>query len=434
MEYFTLDSFGMKGKTVILRIDVNTYYDASSKKLSDSPRFKAHANTIKELQEKEAKVVVLAHQGRKGDEDFISLEKHAELLNNYLERPIEFVDDIVGERAKNRIKELKNGEAILLDNVRFLDDETKEKSIEEHANSTIVKELALLADYFSLDGFSVAHRSHASVVGFSTVLPSLAGRVMERELNAISKAFFEFGDKFRIIGDLFYSDLPRFQLKWDVFILAGAKVDDCLKVVERLLSSRNLEMKKILLGGLIANLFLHSYGIDINDENRKVLNDMNYLQLETRAKALIEKYKDYIVLPDDVAVEENGNRVEYDITYIPKKGLILDVGKKTIEKFKEILKDAKYVIAKGPLGMYEKQPFSIGTKEILEALSNSKAFTLIGGGDTSTALEVFGIPEEKFSYVSLAGGALIDYLSGKELPGIKALEISYKKFSKLLLK
>jgi len=430
MEYFTLDDFDLNGKTVITRVDINTYYDASSKKLSDSPRIKAHAKTIKELQEKKAKVVVLAHQGRKGDDDFISLEKHAELLNKYLEKPIEFVDDTVGEKAKKKIKELKEGEAILLDNVRFLEDETKEKSIEEHANSTIVRELAPLANYFVLDGFSVAHRSHASVVGFSTVLPSIAGRVMERELKAISKAFFELGDKFKIIGNLAFHDLPSFQLKWDVFILAGAKVDDCLKVMERLLSSKNLEMKRILLGGLTANLFLHSSGIDINDDNRKVLQDMGYLQLESRAKTLLEKFKDYIILPEDVAIEEDGKRVEYDVNGIPRKGLILDVGKKTIEKFKEILRDAKYIIVKGPLGMYERQPFSIGTREILETLSNLKAFTLIGGGDTSTALEVFGIPEEKFSYVSLAGGALIDYLSGKELPGVKALEISYKKFKK----
>jgi len=430
MEYFTIDDFDLKGKTTIVRVDINTYYDVSSKKLLDSPRIKAHVKTIKELQEKGAKVVVLAHQGRKGDEDFISLEKHTDLLNKYLERPIEFVDDIVGEKAKKKIRELKEGEAILLDNVRFLDDETKEKSIEEHANSTIVRELAPLANYFVLDGFSVAHRSHASVVGFSTALPSMAGMVMEKELKAISRAFFDFGDKFKIVGNLLLHDLPRFQLKWDVFILAGAKVDDCLKVMERLVTSKNLEMKKILLGGLTANLFLHASNIDINDENRRVLQDMGYLQLEDRARKLLGNYKNNIILPEDVAVEEDGNRVEYDVKNIPRKGLILDVGRKTIDKFKEILKDAKYVIVKGPLGMYERQPFSTGTREILEFLSNLRGFTLIGGGDTSTALEVFGIPEEKFSYVSLAGGALIDYLSGKELPGIKALEISYKKFKK----
>jgi len=428
MEYFTIDDFNLKGKTVIVRIDVNTYYDTSSKKLFDSPRIKAHSKTIKELQEKGAKLVVLAHQGRRGDEDFIGLEKHAELINKYLDKQIEFVDDIVGEKAKKKIRELNDGEAILLDNVRFLDDETKEKSIEEHANSTIVKELAPLANYFVLDGFSIAHRSHASVVGFSTVLPSMAGRVMENELNALSRAFFDFGEKFRIIGTLLIHDLPRFQLKWDVFILAGAKVDDCLKVMERLLKSGNLEMKKILLGGLIANLFLHCSGIDINDDNRKVLQDMGYLQLEDRARRILENYKYYIIMPEDVAIEIDGNRVEFDVSNIPEKGLILDVGRKTIEKFKDVLKDAKYIIVKGPLGMYEKQPFSIGTKEILETLSNLKSFRLIGGGDTSTALEVFGIPQEKFSYVSLAGGALIDYLSGKELPGIKALELSYRKF------
>ncbi|MCS7093704.1 MAG: phosphoglycerate kinase [Candidatus Aenigmarchaeota archaeon] len=430
MKFFTMDDFDFSGKTVLVRVDINSPYDTNSKKLIDSPRIRAHSKTIYELQYKKAKVVVLAHQGRKGDEDFINLEKHADLLNNYLDKKIEFVDDIVGEKAKNRIKSLKNGEAILLDNVRFLDDETKEKSIEEHANSTIVKELSPLSDYFILDGFSAAHRAHASVVGFSTVIPSIAGRVMERELNSVSKAFFSLGENFKIIGNLYIHDLPRFHLKWDTFILGGAKVDDCLKVMERVLSEKNVELKKILLGGLIGNLFLHASGIDINEDNRKVLEKTGYLGLAERAKKLLEKNRKQIVLPDDVAIEENGERVEYDVENIPSSGLILDVGKKTVDRFREILRDSKYIIVKGPLGMYEKSPFGKSTKEILEEIAELKSFSLIGGGDTSTAIELFNIPKDKFSYISLAGGALIDYLSKGELPGIKALEISYKKFSK----
>ncbi|MFH7880445.1 MAG: phosphoglycerate kinase [Candidatus Aenigmatarchaeota archaeon] len=428
MNFFTMDCFDFSGKTVLIRVDINSPYDSDSKRLIDSPRIKAHAKTIKELQDRRAKVVVLAHQGRKGDEDFISLDKHADLLNKYLDKKIEFVNDVVGEKAKSKIKNLKEGEAILLDNVRFLDDETKEKSIEEHANSTIVRELYPFADYFILDGFSASHRAHASIVGFSTVLPSIAGRVMEKELKSISKAFFSLGDNFKIVGNIYVHDLPRFQLKWDTFVLGGAKVDDCLKVMERILSQKGIEMKKVLLGGLIGNLFLYASGIDINQDNLKVLEKLGYLNLLDRAKELLKERKKQIVIPEDVAIEENGERVEYDVNSIPSSGLILDVGKKTVEKFKEILSSSKYIIVKGPLGMYEKAPFAKSTREILEKIAELKTFSLIGGGDTSTALELFGIPENKFSYVSLAGGALIDYLSKGELPGIKALETSYKKF------
>ncbi|MEM5815254.1 MAG: phosphoglycerate kinase [Candidatus Aenigmatarchaeota archaeon] len=428
MDFFTMDCFDFTGKTVLVRVDINSPCDPSSKKVIDSPRIKAHAKTIYELQYRKAKVVVLAHQGRKGDEDFISLEKHADLLNKYLDRKVEFVDDIVGEKAKRKIKDLKEGEAILLDNVRFLEDETKEKSIEDHANSIIVKELSPLADYFILDGFSAAHRPHASIVGFATVLPSISGRVMERELKSISKAFFSLSDNFKIIGNIYIQDLPRFQLKWDSFILGGSKVDDCLKVMERILSQKGIEMKKILLGGLIGNLFLYASGIDINQDNVKVLENVGYLELLDKAKKLLEERRKQIVLPEDVAIEENGERVEYDVEDIPSCGLILDVGKKSVEKFKEILSQSKYIVVKGPLGMYERAPFGKSTREVLEKIAELKTFSLIGGGDTSTAIELFGISQEKFSYISLAGGALIEYLSKGELPGIKALEISYKKF------
>jgi len=430
-----MDSFNLSKKTVLVRVDINSPYDSSSQKLIDSPRIKEHAKTIEELQHKKAKIVILAHQGRKGDEDFISLEKHADLLNKYLEKKIVFVDDIVGEKAKKAIRELREGEALLLDNVRFLDDETEEKSIEEHRESTIVRELSPLANYFILDGFSVAHRAHASVVGFATVLPSIAGRVMERELKAINKVFFsfEFDENFEISGKIVTHDLPRFQLKWNTYIFGGAKVDDCIKIIERVLGEKEKEVKKILLGGLIGNLFLYASGFDINQDNLKVLERMGYLELLEKAKKLLKENRKQIILPEDVAIEENGERVEYDVEEIPSSGLILDVGRKTVEKFIEILSSSKCVFVKGPLGMYEKAPFAKSTREILQKISELKTFSLIMGGDTSTALELFGIPVEKFSYVSLAGGAAIEYLVKGELPGVKALEISYQKFSEKII-
>ena len=408
-EFYILDDLDVSDKTVLIRVDVNTPYDEKKKRIIDSERIKEHAKSIRELIDKKAKVVVLAHQGRKGNPDFIHLDQHAELLSKHAGKKIKFINDIIGKKAREAIKSLKEGEAILLDNVRFLKDETEKKSIEEHSNSRIVKALSPLADYFILDGFSVAHRAHASVIGFSEVLPSAAGRVMEKEVNSLSEALTLRGVT--------------------IFILGGAKPDDCLAIMENLLKKKlNI---KFLIGGLLAQVFLLTKGFKIGDESESFLKKKGYLNLIRKAKKLMQNHSRKIILPDDLAYELRGKRKEILVKDLPVDGLIMDIGKNTIKKYKKLIKKAKCIVFKGTLGVYEKPEFIQGTENILKAITKTKAFSLIGGGDTGEAVDKLKIPRKKFSYVSLAGGAFISFLSGEKLPGIEALKASYNKFKNI---
>ncbi|MEM5836364.1 MAG: phosphoglycerate kinase [Candidatus Aenigmatarchaeota archaeon] len=407
-EYFTLEDFELEGKTVILRADLNAPYNKEEKRIEDCERIREHAKTIQFLLEKKARVVVLAHQGRKGDEDFTSLEQHAKFLSKHLVKEVKFVGDVIGERALNEIKNLKEGEVLLLDNVRILDEETQEKSIEEHAKSKLVQTLAPLADFFVQDAFSASHRSHASIVGFAPVLPTLAGKVMEKELSSIEKAMQSLGI--------------------NVFIFGGAKPDDCLNIMEYFLENKPECIEKVLTCGTVGEIFLMAKGYKLGQPTLKFFEQKGFLSLISQARKLLEKYEMEIEVPIDVAVEENGERKEINVKELPFDSLILDIGCETIRNYVEIIRNARTIVMKGPAGVYEKKGFEIGTKEILEAVADSKAFSLIGGGDTGLAIEKLGIEKEKFSYISLGGGALITYLSGKPMPGIEALKLSYQKF------
>ncbi|MEM5766582.1 MAG: phosphoglycerate kinase [Candidatus Aenigmatarchaeota archaeon] len=406
-EYFTLEDFDLEGKTVILRADLNAPYNKEEKRIEDCERIREHVKTIQSLLLKKTKVIILAHQGRKGDEDFTNLDQHAKLLSKHLGREVKFVDDVVGERALNEIKNLKEGEVLLLDNVRFLEEETEEKSPEEHAKSKLVQSLAPLANFFVQDAFSTSHRSHASVVGFALVLPNLAGEVMKREISSVKKVL---------------------QLGANVFVLGGAKPDDCLKIMRHFLEERPECVKKFLTCGTLGEIFLAAKGYGLGQSTEKFLKEKGVLDLIPQAKEILSKYEMKIEIPRDVAVEEDGKRKEIGVEELPYDSMILDIGKKTIKNYIEIINKAKAIVVKGPAGVYEKEGFEIGTREILEAIANSKAFSLIGGGDTGLAIEKLGIEKKKFSYISLGGGALITYLSGKPMPGIEALKISYQKF------
>jgi phosphoglycerate kinase len=401
-EFLTLDDVEVKDKTVLVRVDINSPFDEKTGRIIDNERIREHAKTIRELSDKKAKVVVLAHQGRKGDPDFISLNQHAILLSAHTGKPIKFVDDIIGYKATQMIKSLYSGEILLLDNVRFLDEETQEKSAEEHSKSKLVQTLAPLADVFVQDAFSACHRAHASIVGFPKVLPTYVGRVMENELKACE----------RILN-------PEKPL---VGIFGGAKVDDCLDVMQRMLIEKKLDYA--LTCGLVGNLFLLAKGYEIGKLSVEVLEKKGALKLKAIAKDLLEKYGEKILLPVDVAFEKNGKRVETRIESIPSDAMVGDIGKESVRKYREIIKTAKTIIGKGPAGIYEKENFQLGTKLLLQAVGESKAYSLIGGGDLGVAIDKLGVDRNKFSYVSIAGGALITYLSGKPMPGIEAIKTS----------
>ncbi|MEM5834611.1 MAG: phosphoglycerate kinase [Candidatus Aenigmatarchaeota archaeon] len=410
MEFLTLDEAKVANKTVLLRVDINVPYDLEKKQIEDSERIREHAKTIRELSDKKAKVVILAHQGRKGDPDFIHLNQHAKLLSKYVGKEVQFVDDIIGEKAVKRIKSLKPGEVLLLDNVRFLDEETEEKSPKEHAKSNLVKKLSRLADIFVNDAFSASHRSHASIVGFTEVLPSYAGRVMEKELKSEERALDPLGT--------------------NVFVLGGAKPDDCLNIIDYMFKNKPGSIEKVLTCGTVGEIFLAAKGYDLGKETKEFFAKKGFDKLIEQAKGLLQNYELEIELPVDVAFEENGTRKEIRVENLPVEKLLQDIGSETAKKYSEIIKKARTVVVKGPAGVYEKQGFEVGTKLILEAIANSKAFSLIGGGDTLVAIEKLGIDKNKFSYISLGGGALITSLSGKGMPGVEALIKAAKKVKK----
>lgn len=403
--FLTLDDVDVKSKVTLVRVDLNVPYDPQTGLIQESERVKAHAETIRELSDKGARVVVLAHQGRRGDVDFIHLTQHAKLLSERVGKPVAFVDDVVGEKAAQAIQRLKDGEILLLDNVRILDDETVEKSVEEHGESLIVKALAPLADLFVNDAFSAAHRSHASIVGFTVKLPSVAGRVMEREIKSCERAL--------------KPERPN------IFVLGGAKPDDCVKIMAHMLERGVLD--EALTCGLLGQLCLKAGGVDLGQPSIGLLEKKGFLNLIPTLQSLRGRYGDQVVCPVDVAEEVDGRRVERSLEELPCEGLIMDIGGKTVEKYRKSLKRARTIVVKGPAGVYEKKGFDRGTRLLLEEVKRSKAYTLIGGGDTSVAMSILGFKPEDFSYVSLAGGALITYLSGEDMPGVRALKNAAKR-------
>jgi len=400
-KFLTLDDFDVKDKTVLVRVDFNSPVDPETKKVLSDTRIRAHGETtIKELAEKGAKVVILAHQGRPGEPDFISLEQHAQILGNILGKPVKFVDDVYGEKAQNAIKELKSGEILVLDNVRKFPGETKKASPEEHSKSELVMNLAPLADLFVNDAFAAAHRAHASIVGFTVLLPSAAGRIMERELKALSRVL----------------ENPE---KPCIFILGGAKADDSLQISKYVLDNNIADY--VLTGGITGHLFLAAKGYNLGKPNMELLEKKELMGLIPGIKELMEKYPGKIETPVDLAIEVDGKRKEIAVEELPTEYPIYDIGTKTIERYSQIISTAKSIVFSGPPGVYEKEEFVKGTKGLFEAIANSSAFSLVGGGHSVAAVHELGLAD-KMGYISTAGGALIEFLMGKELPGVAALE------------
>jgi len=400
-KFLTLDDFEVKDKVVLVRVDFNSPVDPETKKILDDTRIRMHGQTtIKELAEKGAKVVILAHQGRPGEPDFIPLKQHAEILSRILGKPVKFVDDIFGEKAQTAIKELKSGEILVLDNVRKFPGERKKGTPEEHSKTEFVMKLAPLADIFINDAFAAAHRAHVSIVGFTAVLPSAAGRIMERELNALSKVL----------------ENPE---KPCTYILGGAKADDSLQISKYVLDNNIAD--HVLTGGITGHLFLAAKGYNLGKPNIELLEKKELMGLVPGIKELMNTYPGKIETPLDVAIEVEGKRKEIDVEELPTEYPIFDIGTKTIEKYRQIILESKSIVFSGPPGVFEKEEFKKGTKELFEAIAESNAFSLIGGGHSVAAVQSLGLAE-KMSYISTAGGALIEFLMGKELPGVVALE------------
>ena len=400
-KYLTLDDVKVKDKVVLVRVDFNSEVDPETKKVTSDVRIRAHGETtIKELAEKGAKVVILAHQGRKGDPDFIPLKQHAEILSKVLGKPVQYVDDVFGEKAKKAIKNLKSGEILVLDNVRAFAGETKEGTPADHAKTELVQNLAPLADLFVNDAFAAAHRAHVSIIGFTAKLPSVAGRIMERELKSLSRIL----------------EKPE---KTCLFILGGAKADDSLEISKYVLSNNIADY--VLTGGVVSQVFLAAKGYNLGKQNMAFLEKKELMELVPGIKELMQKYPKKIMTPDDLGIEVNGKKKEIYVDKLPTEHSIFDIGTKTIASYGKLVASAKSIVFSGPMGVYENKEFAVGTKKVFEEIARSKAFSLAGGGHTISALQEFGL-SSKISYVSTAGGALIEFLMGKKLPGVVALE------------
>jgi len=402
----TLDDIEVGGRRVFVRVDMNSPVDPSTKKILDDSRIRIHTeSTIAELVEKKARVVVLAHQGRRGEPDFISLRQHAEIMSRILGREVRFVDDIFGDKAVAAIEKLGEGEVLVLENVRMWEGETKKAKPEEHAKSEFVRRLAPYVDVFVVDAFAAAHRLHASMVGFMPVARHVvAGRVMERELKALAKV----------------RTRPE---KPCIYILGGAKAEDSADVAEAVLSQGIADA--VLTGGLVANLFLAAKGYDLGGPNVEVLRKKGFLDLLPRFKEVLERYEDRVKLPVDLALDVDGRRVEVGVEELPTSHLIKDVGFRTLDEYAELIKGAKSVVMNGPMGVFEVEAFAEGTRRILDAIASSKAFSVIGGGHTIAAAAKLGYLD-KVSHVSTGGGALMEFLSKGTLPVVEEL----KRYSK----
>ena len=365
----TLDSYNFRGKKVLVRIDLNS--DIVNGRLIENQRFKAHAETIKELKRKKAKIVLLAHQGRPGQKDFTSLKKHAKILSKYVK--VKF-SDIRGKESRERIENLKDGEVLLLDNVRRLKDEFSGSS-----NNKFVKVLSKYFDYYVNDAFSNSHRKHSSMVGFPKVLKSCAGRVMEKELKALKKL----------------------HIKNALYILGGAKPKDVILLLNG--------KRKVLSCGLFGQLCLIAKGFKFGAQNKFLKNKIGIVKKS--------KLKN-VETPVDFAVKSNG-RKELKLDEFPSKYEIFDIGNETIKKYVEEIKKSKVVFMKGTPGHCGYPVFCKGTRTILKAIERSKCYSVIGGGQLSDAAAKFGI--KKINHISLSGGALIEYVAGKKLPGVEIL-------------
>ncbi|MFQ6075571.1 MAG: phosphoglycerate kinase [Candidatus Bathyarchaeia archaeon] len=398
--FLTMDDFDFKDKTVLVRVDFNSPLDPETKRILDDTRIRRHARTLEELSEKGAKVVVMAHQGRPGSPDFSTLEQHAQVLAEILGKRVEYVDDIFGDKAKDAIRGLRSGEILILENVRAWKDERAKKKAEEHAESDLVQNLAPLADIYINDAFAAAHRAHASLVGFTPVLPSAAGRVMERELDALGR-------------------VARAEERPCVYVLGGAKADDAAAITDYVLTKGTADY--VLTGGVIANLFLHAAGHNLGDRNIKYLEKEELIQFVPKIQELLKRFDGKILLPEDLAVEAEGRREEIALKDLPTEHPIYDIGSETIKAYSRLLMKAKIVVLNGPVGVYENDEFLAGTDGVFGAVARKDVFSVAGGGHTVSAIEKLGLTE-KFSYISTGGGALMRFLMGKVLPCVEALE------------
>ena len=396
-----LEQIELTNQRVLLRADLNAPLKVDQNgqmQITDDGRLKASIATIELLIKKNAKIIILAHLGRpKGErKPELSLKPIAKRLSELLNKSIEFIDDLNDPELKNKINSLKSGEILMLENIRYEKDET---SKDQSERNRLAQKLAQLADFFVIDGFGVVHREQASVTDIARLLPSAPGKLVEAEQKAFDKV-------------LKNPERPY------VVVLGGSKVSDKLGVINNLISKVDL----LLIGGGMAFTFLKAKGFEVGQS----LLEVDRLD-EVKQLMNIGKEKNVeIVLPLDVVISkelDGSSEVQtVEVSNIPKDQKGLDIGPKTIELFNSKLNQAKTVVWNGPMGVFEVEEFANGTKQIAQKISELSAYTVVGGGDSAAAIRLLGLDETKFDHISTGGGASLELLEGKELPGLKVLE------------
>jgi phosphoglycerate kinase len=393
LRMLTLEDFDLKDKRVFLRVDINTPVHPETGKLMEQARLEEASITINDLSE--AGVVVASHQGRVGRSDYIGLGPHAKALQQILGKKVKFVEDVFGPAAQEEMAALHNGDVLLLDNLRFTAEENQEYKPADAERTILISRLRRHINMSVLDAFSTAHRASPTIVGFAGLVPTCAGRVVAKELRTL--------DRISAVEKGPY-----------VTLLGGAKVGDRLEAIDALIA--NNRANKVLLCGVVGTVFLKAVGKFKGDLG--IDNEQKFVQ---KAKQLVDEEPDRYGIPIDVGVRDGEGRKDMDVADLPAGAKVLDIGEKTVEKYARHIKGAGTVFMSGPPGAFEWDEFSFGTENLLRAMASSLGTTIISGGHLSTALRKYGI-NDQIDHISTAGGALVQYLAGKKLPLIDALE------------
>jgi phosphoglycerate kinase len=403
VEIGTLADAGKLTGTVLLRVDFNSPIDPSSNQILDDKRFREHLPTVQALED--SRLVVMTHQSRPGKKDYTTLEAHAAKLERLLGRPVTYVDDIFGRCAREAVLNAKRGDVLMLENLRFAAEENLTLKPEEAKKTILVRKLASMADIYVNDAFGTAHRSQPSIVGLPLALPSVAGLLMEKEIRNLSRVF---------------TGAPRPV----TFVLGGTKVDDSIAVAKNVLERGIAD--RVIVVGVVGNVFLLAAGYDIGRPSTQLIEQLGYLGEVDKAKDLLETYRDRIFLPHSVAVREGDRRAEYTVDAIPEEAQVLDLASESIDLLSREISRSGTVVVNGPAGLFEEEQFAVGTYSLLKAASTVE-FSVVGGGHSAVAIERLGL-EDRFSHISTGGGAAIEFLTGKKLPAIEALEMSREIF------
>ena len=393
IKMLTLEDLDLDGKRVFARVDINTPIHPETHELMEQARFEEAVMTIKDLEK--SRVIVASHQGRVGRSDYTSLETHAKVMSKMMGKKVNFVPDVFGPEALSEMDSLKDGEVLVLDNLRFAAEENQEYRPPDAEKTFMVRRIKPHIDACVLDAFSTAHRSSPSIVGFAGLVPTCAGRTVGRELRMLDRiAAVEKGPYVTVLG--------------------GAKVSDRLEAIDALIANNRAD--RVLLCGVVGLVFLKAAGrlqfdLGVDGEQKFV----------AKAKQLLEEEPDRYALPADVAIKADGERKEVDPKDLKAPTPVLDIGKVSVERYSRLIKGAGTVFMSGPPGAFEWDEFSLGTEGLLRAMASSFGTTIISGGHLSTALRKYGI-HDQIDHISTAGGALVQYLAGKRLPLIDALE------------